>query len=66
MHWECLDQWARSLPPTTAPAGYTCPVCQRMCLFPALNQISPIADALRNKMGEVNWARAGLGLSLVI
>ena len=27
--------------------------------------MSPIADALRSKMGEVNWARAGLGLPLV-
>ncbi|CAG7683801.1 unnamed protein product [Allacma fusca] len=65
VHWDCLDSWARSLPPTTAPAGYTCPVCRKMCLFPALNQISPIADVLREKMGEVNWARAGLGLALL-
>lgn len=65
MHWDCLDAWARSLPLTTAPAGYTCPVCKKMGLFPPINQISPIADGLRNKMGQVNWARAGLGLPLV-
>ncbi|ODN03005.1 Zinc finger protein-like 1 [Orchesella cincta] len=61
----CLDSWARSLPATTAPAGYTCPVCERMCLFPALNQVSPIADALRDRLAEVNWARVGLGLPLL-
>jgi hypothetical protein len=65
VHWDCLDAWARSLPATTAPAGYTCPICKRMGLFPVLNQVSPIADALRSKMGEVNWARAGLGLPLL-
>jgi len=65
VHWSCLDSWAKSLPATTAPAGYTCPVCQRMCLFPALNQVSPIADALRNRLADVNWARVGLGLPLM-
>jgi len=65
VHWDCLNNWARALPETTAPAGYNCPICNQMCLFPKKNQESPIADQLRSKMGEVNWARVGLGLPLV-
>jgi len=49
---------------TTAPAGYACPVCQD-CLFPAENIVSPVADELRSVLKEVNWARAGLGMSLL-
>lgn len=63
-HWACLDRFSRQLPPTTAPAGYTCPSC-RTCLFPASNLVSPVADVLREKLAGVNWARAGLGLPLV-
>lgn len=63
-HWACLDRFCRQLPPTTAPAGYTCPSC-RTCLFPASNLVSPVADVLREKLAGVNWARAGLGLPLV-
>ncbi|PSN43890.1 Zinc finger protein-like 1 [Blattella germanica] len=64
-HWACLDQFARQLPPTTAPAGYTCPSC-RVGLFPANNLVSPVADVLREKLAGVNWARAGLGLPLPV
>lgn len=63
-HWTCLDQSARQLPSTTAPAGYTCPSC-RMALFPPSNLVSPVADVLRQKLAAVNWARAGLGLPLL-
>jgi len=63
-HWACLDQFAHQLPPTTAPAGYTCPSC-KVGLFPAHNLVSPVADVLREKLAGVNWARAGLGLPLV-
>lgn len=63
-HWACLDQYARSLPATTAPAGYICPVC-RICIFPQAKLVSPVADVLREKLAAVNWARAGLGLPLV-
>lgn len=54
----------RKLPRTTAPAGYQCPSCQS-ALFPPSNLVSPVADVLREKLAGVNWARAGLGLSLV-
>ncbi|XP_054280432.1 zinc finger protein-like 1 homolog [Macrosteles quadrilineatus] len=30
-HWVCLDQFARRMPPTTAPAGFTCPSC-KVCI----------------------------------
>ena len=63
-HWDCLDNYARQLPPNTAPAGYTCPVC-KSCVFPANNVMSPVADTLRELLSKVNWARAGLGLPLV-
>nr|CAD7434422.1 unnamed protein product [Timema monikensis] len=63
-HWACLDQYARQLPATTAPAGYTCPSC-KVGIFPAVNLVSAVADVLREKLAGVNWARAGLGLPLV-
>ena len=63
-HWACLDKYAKNLPATTAPAGYTCPSCQSR-IFPQVNLVSPVADVLREKLAGVNWARAGLGLPLV-
>nr|CAD7412713.1 unnamed protein product [Timema cristinae] len=63
-HWACLDQYARQLPATTAPAGYTCPSC-KVGIFPAVNLVSAVADVLREKLAGVNWARAGLGLPLL-
>ncbi|KAK0086795.1 hypothetical protein PV325_002515 [Microctonus aethiopoides] len=63
-HWPCLDTYARNLPSTTAPAGYTCPTCH--CgIFPEPNLVSPVADVLKEKLASVNWARAGLGLPLL-
>lgn len=63
-HWSCLDGYERGLPANTAPAGYTCPVCNAG-LFPSANAASPVVDALRELLSKVNWARAGLGLPLV-
>jgi len=63
-HWVCLDQHCRSLPPSTAPAGYTCPICTD-AIFPSDNLVSPVADKLRQILQDVNWARAGLGLPLL-
>ncbi|XP_067000044.2 zinc finger protein-like 1 homolog [Anabrus simplex] len=63
-HWTCLNQYARDLPPTTAPAGYLCPSC-KVGIFPAPNLVSPVADVLREKLAGVNWARAGIGLPLL-
>ncbi|XP_077299760.1 zinc finger protein-like 1 [Arctopsyche grandis] len=63
-HWSCLESTFRSLPRTTAPAGYQCPSC-RTSLFPPSNLVSPVADVLREKLAGVNWARAGLGLPLL-
>jgi len=66
-HWSCLDSYCRSLPPDTAPAGYTCPAspgCSQP-IFPPDNLVSPVADKLRSMLQDVNWARAGLGLPLL-
>ncbi|XP_028398603.1 zinc finger protein-like 1 homolog [Dendronephthya gigantea] len=62
-HWDCLNKFASSLPPNTAPAGYTCPNC-KVCVFPPNNLVSPVAEALKKKLINVNWARTGLGLPL--
>lgn len=63
-HWDCLNNYAKQFPSTTAPAGYQCPSCTQ-CIFPASNQASPIADELRSLLHRVNWSRAGLGLPLI-
>ncbi len=63
-HWVCLDKYARGLPSDTAPAGYTCRACNAG-LFPPDNMAGPVADALKDKLRDVNWARAGLGLPLL-
>lgn len=62
-HWDCLDQYVRDFPETTAPAGYKCPSCNESIL-PKQNLVSPVADALREKLSTVNWGRVGLGLPL--
>ncbi|XP_076463462.1 zinc finger protein-like 1 [Babylonia areolata] len=63
-HWLCLNRHCQQLPPNTAPAGYTCPSCNT-CVFPPANLATPVADALRQLLQQVNWARAGLGLPLI-
>lgn len=63
-HWDCLNQFASQMPSNTAPAGYSCPTCKHG-LFPPANLMSPVAEALRQMLIQVNWARAGLGLPLV-
>ncbi|XP_023240437.1 zinc finger protein-like 1 isoform X2 [Centruroides sculpturatus] len=63
-HWNCLDNYACQLPAHTAPAGYTCPTCKTV-LFPQKNLVSPVCDALKAKLQNVNWARPGLGLPVI-
>lgn len=63
-HWACLDNFARSLPSNTAPAGYGCPICHTN-LFPAPNAVGPVIDNLKELLSKVNWARAGLGLPMI-
>ncbi|XP_033122140.1 zinc finger protein-like 1 [Anneissia japonica] len=60
-HWSCLDDFAKELPSNTAPAGYTCPVCNE-CVFPKSNMVSPVIEALKEYLTQADWARAGLGL----
>lgn len=59
-----MDRFARQLPSTTAPYGYTCPSC-KAAMFPPPNLKGPVVNALREKLAGVNWARVGLGLPLV-
>lgn len=63
-HWFCVNKYAQQMPSNTAPAGYTCPCC-KAGIFPAQNVVSPVAEALRQNLSKVNWARAGLGLPLI-
>ena len=60
-HKHCLTKHAQSLPPTSAPASYTCLTCQEG-VFPDPSNKSSIAEALRNSLATETWARPGLGL----
>ncbi|CAO1441181.1 unnamed protein product [Diamesa hyperborea] len=60
-HWRCLNERQSSLPSNTAPSGHGCPTCNT-CLFPPQNLVSPVADALRIKLGNVHWGRNELNL----
>lgn len=63
-HWECLNARQSGLPPTTAPGGHTCPICSN-AIFPPPNLISPVADMLKSRLGQVNWGRNELGLPML-
>lgn len=63
-HWACLNQRQGALPENTAPGGHTCPSCSHP-IFPPVNLISPVADVLRSRLGQVNWGRNELGLPLL-
>jgi hypothetical protein len=62
--WNALNNHFAQLPPTTAPAGFKCPICSAG-IFPAENQAGPVAEALREKLRLAPWARVGLGLPLI-
>lgn len=63
-HWKCLNVKQQSLPANTAPGGHTCPTCSDP-IFPPVNLVSPVADVLRTRLGQVNWARNVLELPLL-
>ncbi|XP_031568074.1 zinc finger protein-like 1 homolog [Actinia tenebrosa] len=63
-HLACINKFCQSLPPNTAPAGYTCPNCKHP-IFPPENMVSPVVDQLRQKLSNIAWARAGLGLPVI-
>uniref|UniRef100_A0A182PTU6 Zinc finger protein-like 1 homolog n=1 Tax=Anopheles epiroticus TaxID=199890 RepID=A0A182PTU6_9DIPT len=64
-HWKCLNARQQMLPPNTAPGGHTCPICSEP-IFPPSNLVSPVADVLRVRLGQVNWGRNELGLPLIL
>ncbi len=63
-HLDCLNRYANELPSNTAPAGYTCPTCNRP-LFPSSTASSPVAVCLQRTLSDVSWARIGLGMPLI-
>ncbi|XP_058463846.1 zinc finger protein-like 1 homolog [Malaya genurostris] len=64
-HWNCLNLKQQSLPANTAPGGHTCPTCSDP-IFPPANLVSPVADVLRTRLCQVNWARNILELPLLL
>lgn len=64
-HWNCLNLRQQSLPENTAPGSHTCPACNDPILPPA-NLVSPVADVLRTRLGQANWARNVLEMPLLI
>ncbi|XP_055607615.1 zinc finger protein-like 1 homolog [Uranotaenia lowii] len=64
-HWNCLNLRQQSLPANTAPGGHTCPSCSDP-IFPPANLVSPVADVLRTRLSQVNWARNVLELPLLL
>ncbi|CAH8832923.1 unnamed protein product [Trichobilharzia szidati] len=58
-HWDCLNNYVLSLPPTTTPAGYLCPLCDQP-IIPQANHGGPVAEALRTCLSEVDWAKGSL------
>lgn len=63
-HWNCLNNYANSLPSNTAPGGYSCPNCCKT-IFPSTDANTPIANHLKKLLSTVQWSRAGLGLPLI-
>eukprot|EP01135_Chromosphaera_perkinsii_P001207 Nk52_evm6s162 gene=Nk52_evmTU6s162 len=59
-HSHCLNKYGKSFPPNTAPPGFVCFTCQSS-IFPPDNASSPVANELRKKLVEFEWARVGLG-----
>lgn len=64
-HWKCLAARQQTLPANTAPGGHTCPTCNDP-IFPPANLVSPVADVLRTRLGQANWARNVLELPLLL
>lgn len=44
--------------------GRRCPICSDV-IFPPSNLVSPVSEALRAKLSQVNWGRNELGLPLL-
>lgn len=63
-HWDCVNARESAMPANTSPSGRTCATCSDQ-IFPPAKLVSPVADVLRNLLGQVNWGRNELGLPLV-
>jgi len=54
-HPECLDVYAKSLPPHTAKAGFVCPECKKP-IFPN-EEKSQLAIQLNKHLNQSSWAQ---------
>ncbi|XP_055373681.1 zinc finger protein-like 1 homolog [Condylostylus longicornis] len=59
-HWNCLNERQSALLTTTTSGTHTCPICFET-IFPPTNLVSPVADILRTKLKQVDWAKNDLG-----
>ncbi|CAG9807065.1 unnamed protein product [Chironomus riparius] len=62
-HKKCLEERQSALPSTTAASGHQCPKCDA-CIFPSSNLVSPVADALRIWLSQVNFGRNEMNLPM--
>lgn len=54
-HWECLNARQSALPPNSSSQYHTCPCCSQP-IIPQPNLMSPVADVLRKRLTQANWA----------
>ncbi|CAG0887704.1 unnamed protein product [Cyprideis torosa] len=62
LHWPCLDEYGRRN--SGDLSTLLCPSCDKKVFFQP-NLVSPVAEALKSVLMEVNWGREGLGLPLL-
>jgi len=55
-HKACIENYAKTLPEHTAPAGYACITCNTQ-IIPGDNVVSPVADELRDFLKTQHWAQ---------
>lgn len=63
-HWRCFNRYAQDHPANTSPSGYACPDCNTS-VFPSQGSTTPVALQLKNLLANAEWAKQGLGESLV-
>lgn len=61
-HLPCLDRYVKSLPHNTTPSAYRCPKCNERDILPPSNMVSPVAQALRQRLMTCSWAKDGSDL----
>lgn len=59
-HVDCLNKVCNEKPNTTAPAGYTCPVCS-MGIIPSEGAGGAVANGVRIAFGNSDWGKGLIG-----